>query len=57
MGREVGAKALVQLNGLEHEVELLGIRQPPAAASDQAAGTGSQPAEAPASPQEVASNA
>lgn len=30
-GREVGAKALVQLNGEEHEVELLAIRQPPAA--------------------------
>lgn len=30
-GREVGAKALVQLNGAEHEVELLAIRQPPKA--------------------------
>ena len=30
-GREVGAKALVQLNGIEHEVELLAIRQPPKA--------------------------
>jgi hypothetical protein len=30
MGREVGAKAILQLNGLDHEVELLGIRQPPA---------------------------
>lgn len=29
-GREVGAKALVKLNGVEHEVELLAIRQPPA---------------------------
>jgi hypothetical protein len=29
MGREVGAKALVSLNGLDHEVELLAIRQPP----------------------------
>jgi hypothetical protein len=28
MGREVGAKAIVTLNGLEHEVELLAIRQP-----------------------------
>lgn len=28
MGREVGAKALVKFNGVEHEVELLGIRQP-----------------------------
>jgi hypothetical protein len=28
MGREVGAKALVQLNGVQHEVELLAIRQP-----------------------------
>lgn len=27
-GREVGARALVVLNGIEHEVELLGIRQP-----------------------------
>jgi hypothetical protein len=31
MGKEVGTKAMVKLNGLEHEVELLGIRQPPAA--------------------------
>lgn len=30
MGREVGAKALVNLNGLEHEIELLAIRQPSA---------------------------
>ncbi len=30
MGREVGAKAIVKLNGLDHEVELLGVRQPPA---------------------------
>lgn len=30
-GREVGAKALVQLNGLEHEVELLAVYQPPKA--------------------------
>lgn len=28
MGRPVGAKALIQLNGLEHEVELLAVRQP-----------------------------
>lgn len=27
-GREVGAKAVVKLNGVEHTVELLGIRQP-----------------------------
>ena len=27
-GREAGAKALVQLNGVEHEVELLAVRQP-----------------------------
>jgi hypothetical protein len=27
-GREVGAKALIKLNGVEHEVELLAIRQP-----------------------------
>ena len=31
MGREVGARALVMLNGVEHAVEVLGIRQPPAA--------------------------
>lgn len=31
MGRPAGAKALVNLNGVEHEIELLGIRQPPAA--------------------------
>ena len=30
-GREVGAKALVQLNGVEHEVELLAVYQPPKA--------------------------
>lgn len=28
-GREVGAKAIVTLNGVEHTVELLGIRQAP----------------------------
>ena len=38
MGREVGAKALVKLNGIDHEVELLAIRQPPAATTDDAAG-------------------
>ena len=41
MGREVGARAIVELNGLQHEVELLAIRQPaptPAAADP---GTGS----------------
>lgn len=27
-GREVGAKAIVSLNGVDHTVELLGIRQP-----------------------------
>ncbi len=31
MGREVGAKGVVKLNGLDHEIELLGIRQPPKA--------------------------
>jgi hypothetical protein len=31
MDREVGAKVIVQLNGAEHTVELLGIRQPPIA--------------------------
>lgn len=30
MGRDVGAKALINLNGTEHVVELLAIRQPPA---------------------------
>ena len=30
-GREVGARAIVKLNGLDHEVELLAIRQPPPA--------------------------
>lgn len=30
-GREVGAKAVVQLNGVDHTVELLAIRQPPKA--------------------------
>lgn len=30
-GREVGAKAIVKLNGVDHEVELLAIRQPPKA--------------------------
>jgi hypothetical protein len=38
MGREAGAKALVKLNGVDHEVELLAIRQPPVVA--QAAGDG-----------------
>lgn len=28
-GKEVGTKALVQLNGVEHEVELLSVLQPP----------------------------
>jgi hypothetical protein len=28
MGREVGVKAIVKLNEVDHEVELLGIRQP-----------------------------
>lgn len=30
-GREVGAKAIVKLNNIDHEVELLAIRQPPKA--------------------------
>lgn len=34
-GREVGAKAIVQLNGVEHTVELLGIRQPPKAETQE----------------------
>jgi hypothetical protein len=29
MGREVGAKAIVKLNGVDHDIELLAIRQPP----------------------------
>jgi hypothetical protein len=33
-GREVGAKAIVMLNGVEHEIELLGIRTPPCTASN-----------------------
>jgi len=33
MGRQVGAKAIVKLNGLDHNVELLGIRQPTASAA------------------------
>jgi hypothetical protein len=33
MGKEVGVKAVVKLNGLDHEVELLGIRNPPPPAS------------------------
>jgi hypothetical protein len=32
-GREVGAKAIVKLNGADHTVELLAIRQPPKAES------------------------
>jgi hypothetical protein len=37
MGQEVGAKAIVKLNGMDHEVELLGVRNPPppAASTDQ----------------------
>ena len=39
VGREVGARAIVKLNGLDHEVELLAIRQPaPAAASTDTGG-------------------
>lgn len=33
MGREVGAKAIVSLNGVDHEIELLAIRQPTATES------------------------
>jgi hypothetical protein len=33
MGKEVGTKVVVKLNELEHEVELLGIRVPPPAAT------------------------
>jgi hypothetical protein len=49
MGREVGAKALVKLNGVEHEVELLAIRQPaPEVSSDQVDINTSQIGSAPA---------
>lgn len=34
-GREVGARAIVQLNGVDHEVELLAIKQPPKAVAQQ----------------------
>jgi len=44
-GREVGAKALVQLNGAEHEVELLAIRQPPKAEAVPQASDGGAPTE------------
>jgi hypothetical protein len=45
-GREVGAKAIVQLNGIEHEIELLAIRQPPKAEEvPQTADTASAPVE------------
>jgi len=44
-GREVGAKALVQLNGAEHEVELLAIRQPPKAEAVPQATDGGAPVE------------
>ena len=64
MGREVGAKAIIQLNGLEHVVELLAIRQPKAVAADAPADNGatgeqSGAADAPTPPQgaEVAGNA
>lgn len=40
MGREVGAKAMVMLNGTYHTVELLGIRQP----SKQEVATTEEPA-------------
>ncbi len=44
MGRDVGAKALINLNGTEHVVELLAIRQPPAqvAADNQADASATQ---------------
>jgi len=35
MGRGVGAKAIVSLNGLDHEVELLAVKQPPPAATPE----------------------
>lgn len=38
MGREVGARALVKLNGVDHEVELLGVRQPAEVPADTAGG-------------------
>lgn len=34
MGREAGAKAIVKLNGVDHEVELLGVRNPPPAVEE-----------------------
>jgi hypothetical protein len=59
MGREVGAKAIVTLNGLEHEVELLAVRQPPAAALSASTTTpGGATVQTPSAPAEaVASNA
>jgi len=66
MGREVGAKAVVSLNGLDHTVELLAIRQPitpatgtnpgDAAASDQGSGADTSQTQAPA-PAQVAPSA
>ena|ERR1035437_838599 len=35
MGREVGAKAIIKLNGVDHEVELLGVRQPVCVQNEQ----------------------
>jgi len=31
MGKEAGAKATIKLNGMDHEIEILGVRQPPPA--------------------------
>jgi len=53
VGREVGAKLVVSLAGVKHTVELLGIRQPPAAkptAIDAAAGQANEGTEAQGSP-------
>lgn len=53
MGREVGAKAIVSLNGLDHEVELLAIRQPIAAAAPQGDAAGLSPNASGAASQEA----
>lgn len=43
MGKTVGTKATVKLNGLDHEVELLGIRNPPQASNDGSAANAGEP--------------
>lgn len=59
MGREVGAKALLQLNGVDHEVELLAIRQPaavvsPVAEANSLNGAGAQSSSTDAAPAQTA---